>query len=184
MTPLHVENHGNGVFLARYPDGSTYGVNVNVDDTAPNHVALAEAIKAGTVNIVPRPPADMNSVKGYFIDRIDRIATLKLQTAQGAAAAAQTAKLDEARDVLDMLMANPDDLSALTPDDLIQRYPTLAASGPDLAATARLVMSKAAEQRQALHDLEKWRLDAKAAIRAASDETSVRVAFDSATATG
>jgi len=174
---LHFEDHGNGVYEAKFADGSAYGVHVNVDDPSPTHKALVNEIKSGKAEIKPRV-RDLASIVAYLEMRIDSIATEKLKIPLSGVDALQKAKLDEARDVVDMLDSQGEAvITALSPDELSLRYPLLWASGRDVAATARLVQAKALDQRRELSKIESWRLGAKRAIREAPNADLAELAF-------
>jgi len=177
---LHFEDHGDGVYEAKFSDGSSYGVHVNVDDTSPTHKALVNEIKSGKAEIKPRS-RDLASIVAYLEMRIDSIATQKIKTPLPIADIAQKAKLDEARDLLDMVISEGEAaVAALSPDDLQLRYQMLLASGRDVVATARLVQAKALEQRRELSKIEAWRLGAKRAIREAPNADLAELAFKAA----
>jgi hypothetical protein len=179
---------GSGGYIAKLADGTQYGFNPAVDDPAPMHQAVVAAFKAQAAPVV-REVRDSEAVKRYLENRIDEIATQRMKAPTGAQDHAQKIKIEEARDVLDMLSTDGAALSSFSAEELISRYPLLSASaaagGQTIADTARLIQAKALKQRDDISKLEHWRLTAKRDIRAAVTAEQAEVAFQKAvTATG
>ena len=154
-----VSDHGDGTYVAILADGTPYVVRPGVEDSAPLHRELAEAIRAGTVTIVPAPERDPEPVRRYYLDLIDAEAARRAPSST----ATHALKLEEARNVLDRVdvngdgQASPEEVAAANAD--VAAAPLLAMGirhdGPDLVACARRVVEAANAHRIAVASIER-----------------------------
>jgi hypothetical protein len=174
---------GHGRYIANMADGSEYPFHPDVADPAPMHVAAVAVFRANGAPVVAEV-RDVARVRKYLEARVDEIATLRMKSPAGAQDQAQKIKIEEARDVLDMLSEDQSAVSALSAAEIVSRYPLIAASaavdGATIADTARLIQAKALKQREHISRIEHWRLTAKRDIRAAVTAEQAEVAFKKA----
>jgi hypothetical protein len=183
MTIKEVHDHGNGSFVAIHDDGAEYAFNPAIDDPAPRHKELVTAYKAGSLTIIPRPPRNVEEIKAHYLHIVDMQADAQMAATAASSRAAQSAKLEESRDVLDLLHT-PDGLEELATLDSVERitrWPMLMAGigidGQTLEECAERVHKKAMDLRLTQHAAERSRLSLKAAIRQAPTAEAVEAAF-------
>lgn len=92
---------------------------------------------------------DLETLKAYLLEKIDQ----KAQTLMPTVKSFHTAKLEEARDILDLAeeRSGVEELFSLSADQIIDRYPLLSGSlevdGPNLIEVAKKVHAAAMKAR-------------------------------------
>jgi hypothetical protein len=181
MQPTAIHDFGRGGLIAVYDDGSEYAFYPAHDDPAPQHRQLVELLKAGVIAVTPRPPRSVGEARDYYLYLVDRSYSEALPSP--ASLDAQKHKLEEARDVLDMIHTDGGaaELAALDSVQRITRWPMLMAGlgidGETLESIAKFVHKKAMDLRLTQHAAERARLSLKAAIRQAPTAEAVEAAF-------
>jgi hypothetical protein len=178
-----VHDHGNGSFVAIYADGSEYAFYPTIEDTSPTHKELVAAYKAGSLKVIPRPPRDVEEIRNYYLHVVDMQADAQMAATAASSRSAQSAKLEESRDVMDLLHTpgGAEELAALDSVERITRWPMLMAGigidGQTLEECAERVHKKAMDLRLTQHAAERSRLSLKSSIRQALTADAVEAAF-------